>query len=65
MLLKKLLVLGGALFLGMLAFVLPINVIGRLAPNFAWPGMLFLAFALVGICVTVAAYRGMLTRLEC
>lgn len=65
MLLKKLLALVGALFVGLLAFALPINVVGRLAPNFAWPGMLFLAFAIVGVCVTAAAYRGILSRLEC
>lgn len=65
MLLKKLLALVGALLVGMLVFALPINIVARLAPNIPWPGMLFLAFALVGICIAVAAYRGILSRLEC
>lgn len=65
MLLKKLLALVGALFVGMLALALPVNVVARLVPNFAWPGMLFLASAIVGVCVTVAAYRWVLSRLEC
>lgn len=63
--LRKLLALVGAHFVGLLLFAVPIVTILTVAPHFRWPGMLFLAFVVVGVCGTVMVYRWILSRLEC